>query len=367
MAHLNRSSFAKNISPTISTTTDVIIYQTYAERQLISTLLAIISIVAFFGNSLVVIAVILSKKLRTFTNAFVVNLSVADLLTALNLPWLVTGVLSVDGWPLPDQLCVMCAFMLVCCLGCSATTLAFIAFNRLVLITRPKSTFRWLYTRRKVCIMLVFTWAFPATFATIPLVSPIGELGFDTRYFTCSWKTSNPYTGMYSILLSTAFYPVQLFVIIVSYVQIILYLRKHTKNIVPDDAPSAWSVSGNTVAENPPSETGVQTRIRKRQADVTKNLLYVVCCYLMCLTPYTVVMFIPTSYEAVMYVTVILFSNSCINPFIYATKHPDFKKVFKCILCLKLKDVPWSHSVDLNVDGLWVLRKRQVPTITSVD
>ena len=70
--------------------------------------------VAFFDNSVVIISVILSKKLRTIKNAFVVNLNVADLLlTALKLPWLVIAFLSVDGWSLHDQLCVLCPFIVL--------------------------------------------------------------------------------------------------------------------------------------------------------------------------------------------------------------------------------------------------------------
>ena len=253
MSEFNRSSYSTirlstDTSSTLSTTPEFNVYQTYAERQLISSLLALISIVAFFGNSVVVISVILSKKLRTVTNAFVVNLSVADLFTALNLPWLVIGVLSVDGWPLPDQLCVLCAFMLVCCLGCSATTLACIAFNRLILITRPKSTFRWLYTRKKVGVMLMFTWGLPVAVAFVPMISPVGELGYDARYSTCSWKTSNPNSELYSILVSVAFYPTQLLVIIVCYVLVIRHLQKHTKRIVPEDAPA--SGAANMAGEN---------------------------------------------------------------------------------------------------------------------
>ncbi len=322
-----------------STTTEIIVYQTYAERQLVASMLAIIAIIAFFGNGLVVIAVILSKKLRTITNAFVVNLSTADLLTGLNLPWLVLGVLSPDGWPLPDEVCVFGAFMTICCLGCSATTLAFIALNRVILITRPRATFQWLYTRKKVAGMLFFTWGLPACVACVPLVSPIGELGFDTRYYTCSWKTSNPNNAIYSILVSAMFYPIQLTVIISSYILVILHLRKHTKSIVPDEAPSI------SAAIDKPRESGAQKRIRRRQVEVTKNLFYVVCAYLICLTPYCVILVIPGGYELVMYVAAILMFNSCINPFIYATKHPDFKKVFRCILFLKFSEIPEGISI----------------------
>ena len=334
--------------------TEIVVYQSYAERQLTAALFGIISILALFGNSLVIISVVLSKKLRTITNSFVVNLSLADLLTALSLPWLSVGVLSVDGWPLSESLCVFVAFMLVCCLGCSISTLACIAFNRCILITKSNTTFRWLYTPRKVTGMLFLTWGIPGAVALVPIVSSMAEYGFDTRYYTCSWKTTHANSGAYSKLLSIMFYPMQLLVIIISYVLILLYLRKHTKNIVPDDAPP----SGNTIAGVGPiatRETGLHKRIRKRQVDVTKNLFYVICAYLVCLTPYVSLLVCPGGYELVMYAAIILMFNSCINPFIYATKHPDFKKVFKCIIMLKFSEIPdWcDDTLSLMNDAVW--------------
>ena len=63
----------------------------------------IIAILGLVGNSLVILSVILSKKLRTVTNAFVVNLSVADLWTSLSYPWQAVAILSRGSWPLATE------------------------------------------------------------------------------------------------------------------------------------------------------------------------------------------------------------------------------------------------------------------------
>ena len=73
----------------------------YGERVFGAIIVIIVSVVGIFGNSMIILSVIISKKLRTSTNAFVVNLGVADLLTCLFLPWFAVALLGQNGWALP--------------------------------------------------------------------------------------------------------------------------------------------------------------------------------------------------------------------------------------------------------------------------
>ena len=69
---------------------------TLVERQVFAALCVLISVVGTVGNLSVVVCMAMSKKLRTVTNVFVVNLAVADLLSCLSLPWQAVAVLG-DG------------------------------------------------------------------------------------------------------------------------------------------------------------------------------------------------------------------------------------------------------------------------------
>ncbi|XP_072030428.1 melatonin receptor type 1A-like [Amphiura filiformis] len=166
-------------------------YKNYIERQILASLIGIIAVLGFCGNCLVILAVALSRKLRNSTNVFVVNLALADLLTCLFLPWTAIAILSEDGWTLPMIICIMDGFCLIMCLGCSINTLACISINRLVLVTKARQKYTWLYTPRKIAIMLFLIWLLPAIIATIPLVSEAGELGYDFYFSTCSWDSQN--------------------------------------------------------------------------------------------------------------------------------------------------------------------------------
>ena len=60
------------------------VYDSYGEKQLLAAIYSFTCITGVIGNSVVLLAPALSRKPRTPTNVFVVNL--ADLFTCLSLP-----------------------------------------------------------------------------------------------------------------------------------------------------------------------------------------------------------------------------------------------------------------------------------------
>ncbi len=331
-------------------------YRSYIERQILAGLVGIIAVIGFCGNTLIIIAVALSRKLRNTTNVFVVNLAIADLLTCLFLPWTAVAILSEGGWKLPMFICVMDGFCLIMCLGCSINTLTCIAINRVILVTKVREKYTWMFTPRKMVAMLFFAWGLPALVASIPLMSEAGELGYDYHFSTCSWDSQNHGADLYGIIVAISFYPFQLTTIIICYSYLFIYVRKHIKRITTasTEIPSVSSRCGNDNNEGKePSLDSTcsiithakqKKRLWKRQLDVTKNLFYVVCMFIICFTPYSMCIILQTTSVIFMYTVVILLSNSCVNFFVYASKHPDFRKVFKCIFLCKFSSIPDKSS-----------------------
>ncbi|XP_022079695.1 5-hydroxytryptamine receptor 4-like [Acanthaster planci] len=317
------------------------------ERQILSVFLALILVLGTVGNMIVILAVILSHKLRTKTNLFVVNLSIADFLTSVHLVWIIVAFLSEDGWPLPDGLCVWCGFVLITCIGASVYTLACIAINRLVLIRYGPAAYRVLCRPVIIAAMLATIWAIPLCMASIPIVSDFGELGYSSRFRTCIKNHAHQYAKQYDILLSLTYYPVSTAVIIISYFKVFLYLRSRVKKLAPGVAEATVSsvVQESDLRSRPAQQDArpkLRERLDKRQVQVTKNMFYVVCLFFLCTTPYGLALLCNhliclrlTSYAAV-----VLSLNSCINPVVYATKHPDFKKVIQCILLCRPRKIP---------------------------
>ncbi|XP_071484218.1 5-hydroxytryptamine receptor 4-like [Diadema antillarum] len=311
-------------------------FDDYTQHVILSILFIIICALGVFGNSLVVLGVFLCRKLRTVTNVFVVNLAVADLLTCMTIPWNAVALLSKGGWPLPEWVCVVVALVSFTCVGCSLFTLATIAINRWLVITHALHAYRRVYTPLNLALMIVAIWTIPFLVALIPPLIGLGELGYAEKYSTCSHKTTHELSDYYSVLQALIFYPVPLIIIIVCYVKVYLHVRRHTKAMTEQAEGSSSSMHASLKRQS----SHQQMRLSRRQLEITKNLFYVVLAFFICITPYGVALMIPPSDPAIPWTAAILLCNSCINPIIYATKHPNFKLVFRCMLTCQCSKIP---------------------------
>ena len=80
-------------------------------------------------------------------------------------------------------------------------------------------------------------------------------------------------------------------------------------------------------------------RLSQRELQITKNMFYIVVAFLLCFTPFTFCLFFDDSDKVIPYAGAIVFMNSCINPIIYATKHPHFKQIFALVLRCRWSDI----------------------------
>ncbi|XP_038044490.1 melanopsin-A-like [Patiria miniata] len=312
-------------SPDVEDAAGIVVYGYFYERQLLAAILITVAVLGTIGNCFVIIAVGLSKKLRTTTNVFVVNLAVADVATCLFTPWQAVAILGGDGWPIPRAtwVCTAAAFVVVVTIGCSVNNLALIAVNRWVGITKSRSTTHRIYTARKLALMVIFSWTIPLACALTPVLTDIGELGYEVLYKSCTWVRSNPHTETYNLIIAAVYYPIQLCLITASYLSIFYYVRKTSRATIE-------AVRGDKATKK---------KVSKRQLEVTKNLIYVVLAFVFCFTPYfiSLVASADWSYRLVPWGATIVLCNSSANPIIYATSHPDFKEIFGYLIrCRKI-------------------------------
>ncbi|KAJ8025072.1 G-protein coupled receptor moody [Holothuria leucospilota] len=371
-------------------------------RIIVGLVLFLASIVGLVGNALVILAVIASKKLRTSTNAFVVNLAVADFLASTFLPFLSLSLLLDGDPPIPHWLCGIAITYLYLCLACSVYTLASIAVNRLFLITKPVNVYRRLFQLKVLVVWITCIWVIALAMVVLPMAFGIGILAYDKSFHICGGVPSHNLSEVYDEILVLGIYPLPLLVIVVSYTRLYIHIRLHnrrmmdrgdpneipsnvmTKNAVdtttplPYDVPTSSTSQANsrmkpyssvltlepldsynvtpnatpqpirrelatTCETHTPSlsqmRDSARKEISKKQVQITKNLFYVVCAFLLCGTPCVILSHFDLKNVGI-YAISFIFLNSCINPFIYATKHPHFKEVIKCILLCQLKNVP---------------------------
>lgn len=101
------------------------------EKIVIGTLLAVITAVTVMGNTLVVIAVCVVKKLRQPSNYLLVSLAVADLSVALVvMPFVIVTDLTGGKWLFGEVFCNIFIGMDVMCCTASIMTLCVISVDR---------------------------------------------------------------------------------------------------------------------------------------------------------------------------------------------------------------------------------------------
>ena len=337
----------------------------YGERIFVAICWLLIATFGSVGNSMVIVAVILSRKLRTVTNVFVVSLALADLLTSLFLTWSVVALLGPNGWPLPNAewLCVAGGFMIFTCTGTSLYNLAVIALNRLLLITLPFETYRKIYQKMNVAIMVAIVWFTPASVCIALPFAGIGGFGYDQQHSTCSDLDQHPKGETFHLAQTVTFYPIPLITIIVCYGLVFRHIKRHfmqqrenleltttrqpttSETGVSSSGVSSGSASGRSSTRNVESavenkQSSRTQRINQVEMEITKNLFLVVCVFFLFFTPYFVALFIPGSDYFLLYGGIIVLANSCMNPVIYARRHPHFKRVFLCMIRRRYRDIP---------------------------
>ena len=372
---------------------------TYPERLVGAILWTLVCIFGTIGNCMVILAVVFSRKLQTTTNAFVISLSVADLLTSLSVIGTVFALVGKEGWPLPyaEWFCSLCAFLLYACGGVSLYSLAAIAVNRMVLITRPGATYAKLYKKKNIVIMIAVTWIVPILVSTLPPLLNLGGLGYDKDDTTCSDLDQHPKGKIFETILTVFYFPGPVIILITCYTKSFLHIRKHFKrqrnNIDPvhlspanqagtgdqetrttdnsksqvtggpetqmtndretritDDTETRMADDTEThMTGNPGSqvtcnlETQMALRCKKlehQEIQITKSLFLVVCLFFLCILPYVLVLFIPGARRVALFAFLPPLANSAINPWVYGSKHPHFKGILVKMIKCRYHEIP---------------------------
>ncbi|XP_038063609.1 melatonin receptor type 1C-like [Patiria miniata] len=316
-------------------------FSSYSRRQGIVALIAVMAILGVFGNCLVIAAVTLSRKLRNPTNMFVFNLSIADLLVCgFVLPGQATALLAVDN-SMPDIMCSLTAVLQILSTGCSINNLACIAINRYLIVSCRKATYLKLFNRRRTSLAIILTWLIPACAMVVQQVVGNVKLDRESMFSYCSWVDAKTSDAKIKPVVVGAFLPVQFVLICFCYGRLFYRIRTHTRRVqhlggairvaTVMEAQHRWA--GHRPAGHRPNQN-------QHQIKVTMNLFCVVCSFVVCFTPYIFLFVFKRSLAFTLVAGVLALGNSCINPMLYAAKHPEFKKVFHCIIRGKFAQIP---------------------------
>ena len=277
---------------------------------------AVMNFTSLIGNSLVCLAVYRNASLRTPTNLYIIALALADLMSALVVMPLATGVLFEGRWIYGDVMCKIHGFVSLFVIYVSPATISLTAINRYVRIVQT-NRYNALFSPRRSYVILVSVWLGIALYVLIPQLVGWQALGFVPGYAQCSIVHVTE-TGMlihYCIVIGMLVC-LPLLISTFSYYAVYEQIRQHNQSFIRPRAPS-------------------NGRISAQEIRLSKSLFVVVLTFLACWIPFWVIVLckrfrkdqtMPRQLELLC--MFFLYLSNTINPFIYAGMSRMFRREF---------------------------------------
>lgn len=158
--------------------------------------LLIIMVLSLVGNIMVCVTVYRKRRLRTRTNAFIINLTFADLgVVTLCMPFSLITCLN-HHWTFGDVMCNVNGFVNIVFTQTSLLTLTAIAIDKYYSIVWP---LRRIMTKRRTVGLIAWTWIQPVIIALVPFTGitkyrfKLGEILFSLTCFKRSISLKEKY------------------------------------------------------------------------------------------------------------------------------------------------------------------------------
>jgi len=325
-------------------------YIAYTSFVLFSLVLA----VGVIGNALVLIVIITSKSMRSSTNLFLLNLSLADLLVLIVCcpNAMIEMYMRTNIWVMGKSMCLMVPFIELTVSHTSVLTILAITVERYYAVCLPLRA-GLIWTKNKAGLVCFISWLL-SILLTSPMLA-IAEYHDDPEAPMCNTNVDPPWTKGYFLSIIILFFWLPLFVLVALYAIIASHL---TANVQVSRHTGSTMTQGQAHTQ---SEPAAVTRGRRQ---IVIMLGTVVLFFFACLLPFKVLtMWVVISpYEIFDHINIELYFNilyfcrlmfyinSAINPILYNTMssrfRDRFRRVFGCgkSLIFKKRSATQSHT-----------------------
>ncbi|XP_074642545.1 melatonin receptor type 1A-like [Tubulanus polymorphus] len=324
---------------------------TRAVFQVVDTIVIVLFIsVGIIGNLLIILAYILTKKLRTTTNAFIFNVALSDLfVTGFGMATVLANILR-GGNALPRELCLFTGWLIVTSCGVSLLSLCLIAFNRYIRICHS-AKYNKIFRRNHTVFMILAVWFTAIGVVMLGIFSGACVYRYDPIQWVCTFNNRTPKPC--SIMLTAIGIAVPSLLSFLFYIRIYGKLRQSNNRL---------SVHVNNSGVLPSSARKAPASNRKERRAVfmlfIAFFLFVLVWY-----PYGIVMIVDSYVGCpnllIKIVTWLAFSNSCINWIVYGAMNKNFQQGYKNALLF------WSKRWQTNVDDRMSITTAPLPTTSS--
>ncbi|XP_014875535.1 trace amine-associated receptor 6-like [Poecilia latipinna] len=286
---------------------------------LLSIILAFISFLTMILNLLVIIAIMHFRQLHTSTNVLIVSLAFSDFIMGFLLFFLV---FKIDGcWYLGNIMCVLYVVLGFIVASSSVGNMVLISIDRYVAICDPLH-YPTKVTLKRTQVSVSVCWTCSLVYSTVILKDDLQQPGrFNSCVGLCTFDVG--LTGLIVDLLLTFLLPV--IVIIILYVTVFVVAVSQIRAMRSHVAAVSHQRSGKP---------------KKSEIKAARTLGVVIVVFLLCLCPYFCVSLLTEDslFNSIsgIYIILLYYLNSCLNPLIYALFYPWFRKSVKIIVTLEI-------------------------------
>ena len=273
-----------------------------------SFLVLIISLTSVIGNSMVLAVVYRSQRLRTLTNAYIVNLAISDIFMAtLCMPLTITALITVN-WSWGDTMCKFQGILGVSLAFISLQTMTLTAANRYFRIVRPRK-YPSIFTKRSTFVMISVLWVVGLCFGELYVWASGGEIIYIPNAGTCFPRFVPLVVAAIGFLLPSI-------LMFLCYFLVYRAVRGHSLTVT-------CSLQRGDVRPN------------CEELNTTKLLFFVMLGFVLCWVPTQVIGMIlakvmdtlPPEYPWICFTLVYL--SCAVNPIIYGVMNARFRREFK--------------------------------------
>lgn len=327
------NNFVSNISNHSAISTSILTAETY----LLSSIYVAIALTAVFGNILVILAVYTNRRLQTTSNYLLVALAVPDFFQgAVSLPLRIVEVLDVNC----DLRSFCRAAIPVSTLlgGTSNLHILLVATERFVAICFPYFYYSWM-TTKSVLVGVGTIWLSVITISLLPVLGWGGKEPENAVTF-CRFPSFLTQEYITCLYLFVHVIPI----ITVTFLNVFIlraslnHLRRIEAQVVAIGLNS--QTDGNSEFCPEPVEA---MRLRKvdataRQRKATLIVAAVVGSFILLVVPIVTIDVVEMLTAAVVPVAIVkiavlmIYTNHCVNVFVYAGLNSDYRRAFKNIL-----------------------------------
>ena len=291
----------------------------------------VFNVLSLLGNLLVCFSVYRNTRLRTITNLYIIALALSDLLAAIIVTPLSTGVLIAGRWPFGEMACQIHAFFSLFVIYVSPVTMGLTALNRYVRICKFDEQYKRFFSRGNSRAFIASAWVTVALYILIPRLTGLRNFRFFPGFAACLNDHLTKLGSICHFVVIVGFFSIlPLAVTISSYRRVLKKIREH--NVGTVQALHTQALNTTTISAN-------EIRLRR-------SLFVVVFAFMLCwLPPWVIIILpslrivtrIPRNLELLGSFCVSL--SNTINPFIYAGMNSLFTKEFRKILQCKSGEV----------------------------